>query len=137
MKFSNQFKSPFSLLIFKSIFIFFRILKNQNPNINTYSERIAAIKTSNLQKKWLEGEITTFEYLMEINFYSGRSLNDLTQYPVFPWVLAEFESNFLDLNDEEQFYRKLNLPIGAINEKRLSFFKQRRDSLGDVKNKNN
>ena len=70
---------------------------------------------------------------MEINFYSGRSLNDPTQYPVFPWVLSEFEKRHLDLEDEETFYRKLNLPIGAINDKRLAFFKQRRDSLGDVK----
>lgn len=85
----------------------------------------------------MENEISTFEYLMEINFYSGRSLNDLTQYPVFPWVLKDFESTPLDLNNEEQFYRRLHLPIGAINDKRLTFFKQRRDSIGNVEIKIN
>ena len=29
---------------------------------------------------------------MSLNTLAGRSYNDLMQYPVFPWVLADFEA---------------------------------------------
>ena len=32
------------------------------------------------------------QYLMELNLAAGRSLSDLTQYPVFPWVLKDYTS---------------------------------------------
>lgn len=38
------------------------------------------------------GEITNFEYLMHLNTLAGRTYNDLMQYPVFPWVLADYQS---------------------------------------------
>ena len=31
--------------------------------------------------------------------YLGRSYNDLNQYPVFPWILADYTSKTLDLKD--------------------------------------
>jgi hypothetical protein len=34
-----------------------------------------------------------------LNTLAGRSYHDLSQYPVFPWVLADLESPELDLND--------------------------------------
>ncbi len=38
------------------------------------------------------GEMTNFQYLMHLNTLAGRSYNDLMQYPVFPWVLADYTS---------------------------------------------
>lgn len=35
--------------------------------------------------------LTNFEYLMHLNTISGRSFNDLNQYPVFPWVLRDYQ----------------------------------------------
>jgi hypothetical protein len=32
--------------------------------------------------------MSNFEYLMWINMISGRSYNDLSQYPVFPWTFS-------------------------------------------------
>ena len=29
---------------------------------------------------------------MHLNTLAGRSYNDLMQYPIFPWVLADYES---------------------------------------------
>lgn len=29
---------------------------------------------------------------MHLNTLAGRSYNDLMQYPVFPWILADFDS---------------------------------------------
>jgi len=38
-------------------------------------------------EQWRNGEISNFFYLNALNFLSGRSLEDLSQYPVFPWVV--------------------------------------------------
>lgn len=43
------------------------------------------------------GEITNFEYLMELNKLAGRTFNDLMQYPVFPFILSDYSSSELDL----------------------------------------
>ena len=53
---------------------------------------------------------------------TGRTYNDLNQYPVLPWVLADYESEVLDFNSVATF-RDLSKPIGALNPKRLEFFK--------------
>ena len=61
---------------------------------------------------------------MRLNTIAGRTYNDLTQYPVFPWVLRDFESDRLDLNDPRSF-RDLSKPIGALEPKRLAELRER------------
>ena len=39
---------------------------------------------------------------------AGRSFCDLNQYPVFPWVLTNYESDSLDLTDSKN-YRDLSM----------------------------
>lgn len=41
------------------------------------------------------GEISNFQYLMHLNTLAGRSYNDLMQYPVFPWILADYDSEVI------------------------------------------
>jgi hypothetical protein len=67
---------------------------------------------------WQRGEISNFEYLMKLNTLSGRTYNDLTQYPVFPWIISNYESGNLDLTDSS-IYRDLSKPVGALNPTRL------------------
>ena len=43
--------------------------------------------------------------------YAGRTYNDLSQYPVFPWVVQDYSSSRLDL-DSRKTYRDLSKPIG-------------------------
>lgn len=52
---------------------------------------------------WRQGETTNFEYLMELNKLAGRTFNDLMQYPVFPWILADYKSRRLDLKKQQTF----------------------------------
>ena len=33
-------------------------------------------------QKWVQGEISNFQYLMQLNTIAGRTYNDLSQYPV-------------------------------------------------------
>ncbi|XP_029376155.1 WD repeat- and FYVE domain-containing protein 4 isoform X2 [Echeneis naucrates] len=74
--------------------------------------------------KWQKGDISNFEYLMHLNTIAGRTYNDLMQYPVFPWVLADYQSETLDLSNPATF-RDLSKPMGAQSEKRKQMFIQR------------
>ena len=65
-----------------------------------------------LQDAWHRRELSNFEYLMRLNELAGRTHNDLNQYPVFPWVLADYKSDTLNLNDPSVF-RDLARPMGA------------------------
>ncbi len=46
--------------------------------------------------KWLKGLISNYEYLIKINQYANRTINDLSQYYVMPWTIAEFEKKEID-----------------------------------------
>ena len=73
---------------------------------------------------WQHGRITNLEYVLYCNLAAGRSFNDLTQWPVFPWVIADYASAQLDLDSVASF-RDLSLPMGAINAQRLEMLQQR------------
>ena len=47
---------------------------------------------SEVTQKWVSGEMSNFAYLMHLNTVAGRTYNDLTQYPVFPWILSDYSS---------------------------------------------
>ena len=61
---------------------------------------------------------------MNLNTLAGRSYNDLMQYPVFPWVVADYNSPELDFSDPRTF-RDLSKPMGAQTTERLEQFKKR------------
>lgn len=69
---------------------------------------VKVIETAIFQR----GEISNFQYLMHLNTLAGRSYNDLMQYPIFPWVLADYASEELDLTSSITF-RDLSKPMGA------------------------
>ena len=67
---------------------------------------------------WVKGGMSNFDYLMLLNSYAQRSFQDLTQYPVMPWVLKDYKSEILDL-DNPAVFRDFTKPIGAMDPKRL------------------
>ncbi|XP_026740529.1 neurobeachin isoform X2 [Trichoplusia ni] len=82
------------------------------------------MRNSNMTQKWQRREISNFEYLMFLNTIAGRTYNDLNQYPVFPWILTNYESEELDLSQPSN-YRDLSKPIGALNPSRRAYFEER------------
>ncbi|KAK9453508.1 hypothetical protein V1511DRAFT_504930 [Dipodascopsis uninucleata] len=82
-------------------------------------------------RKWIKGEISNFYYLMLVNTMAGRTYNDLTQYPVFPWIIADYVSEELDLDDPATF-RDLSKPMGAQTPDREREFRDRYQSLADL-----
>ena len=74
------------------------------------------------------GDITNYEYLLHLNKLSSRSYNDLTQYPIFPWLVIKidklrditntdepaFENNVINKGKGENLescLRDMNYPI--------------------------
>nr|XP_033792260.1 lysosomal-trafficking regulator isoform X2 [Geotrypetes seraphini] len=86
--------------------VYHNILTNNLPNLLEYGNITA------LTQLWCTGQITNFEYLTHLNKHAGRSFNDLMQYPVFPFILADYTSETLDLNDPS-IYRNLAKPIAV------------------------
>uniref|UniRef100_A0A4W6E170 Neurobeachin n=1 Tax=Lates calcarifer TaxID=8187 RepID=A0A4W6E170_LATCA len=87
-------------------------------------------KSSNMTQRWQRREISNFEYLTFLNTIAGRTYNDLNQYPVFPWVLTNYDSEELDLTLPGNF-RDLSKPVGALNPKRAAFYAERYETWED------
>ncbi|NXX45086.1 NBEL1 protein, partial [Tricholaema leucomelas] len=81
-------------------------------------------------QKWVNREISNFDYLIQLNTMAGRTYNDLAQYPVFPWILQDYTSEELDLNNPAVF-RDLSKPIGVVNEKNAKAVKEKYENFED------
>ena len=96
-------------------------------------KKIKSFYIVNKVEEWQNYKISTLEYLMWMNIYSGRSFNDLTQYPVFPWIISNYKTDDLE---EEQNFRNLSIPIGMIeyNDKSIMRKETFIDTYDTVKN---
>ncbi|CAD7922826.1 unnamed protein product, partial [Amoebophrya sp. A25] len=65
------------------------------------SEQSISSKTEvqRMTNLWQSGKLSNFHYLDFLNCAGGRSVNDFSQYPIFPWVLQDFQSLKLDLGN--------------------------------------
>jgi hypothetical protein len=79
---------------------------------------------------WKCGEVSNYDYLLLLNKWASRCFNDVFQYPVFPWVLADYTSEQLDLSDPATF-RDLSKPIGALSAERLEMLRERAQFLSE------
>ncbi|KAJ7408040.1 neurobeachin like 1 [Willisornis vidua] len=110
--------------------VYSRILSLRSPNISGTRSPQELFKASGLMQKWMNREISNFDYLMQLNTMAGRTYNDLAQYPVFPWILRDYTSEELDLNNPAVF-RDLSKPIGVVNEKNAKTVKDRYENFED------
>ncbi|KAH7567643.1 hypothetical protein JRO89_XS07G0111300 [Xanthoceras sorbifolium] len=104
--------------------------RDKSGAISFVDRRVALEMAETARESWRRRDITNFEYLMILNTLAGRSYNDLTQYPVFPWVLADYSSEVLDFNKSSTF-RDLSKPVGALDSKRFEVFEDRYRSFCD------
>ncbi|KAI3460067.1 hypothetical protein Pfo_016730 [Paulownia fortunei] len=110
--------------------IFLKGHKDKTGVISFVDRRLAQEMAETARESWRRRQITNFEYLMILNTLAGRSYNDLTQYPVFPWVLADYSSETLDLKKSSTF-RDLSKPVGALDPKRFEVFEDRYHNFVD------
>ncbi|XP_041835153.1 neurobeachin-like protein 1 isoform X2 [Melanotaenia boesemani] len=88
------------------------------------------LRASGLTQKWVNREISNFNYLMQLNTIAGRTYNDLAQYPVFPWILADYISEELDLCDPRVF-RDLSKPVAVQTERNAKAVREKYESFED------
>uniref|UniRef100_A0A8C8T1Z4 Neurobeachin like 1 n=1 Tax=Pelusios castaneus TaxID=367368 RepID=A0A8C8T1Z4_9SAUR len=110
--------------------VYSRILSLRLPNIYGTRSPQELFKASGLMQKWVNREISNFDYLIQLNTMAGRTYNDLAQYPVFPWVLKDYMSEELDLNNPAVF-RDLSKPIGVVNEKYAKAVQEKYENFED------
>ncbi|CAF1844542.1 unnamed protein product [Brassica napus] len=111
------------------------IVQARPPHLNniylTTQRPEQLLRRTQLMERWSRWEISNFEYLMQLNTLAGRSYNDITQYPVFPWILSDYTSEILDLSNPSSF-RDLSKPIGALNPERLKKFQEQYTNFEDT-----
>ena len=86
----------------KSYYFNFYNKKNKNEFIKAISKKInndIIIKDSTeyfekkkYLNKWLEGNLSTLDYLLLINKFTDRSYNVISQYLILPWLFSNFEN---------------------------------------------
>ncbi len=86
--------------------------------------------TSRFSDEWRHKRMSTFDYLMKLNLYGARSFQDLSQYPVFPWVLANYSAKDLTLNSVEN-YRDLSRPAAALSDRKAREGDSKYDNTDD------
>jgi hypothetical protein len=106
------------------------LLLKRDPSVRRLRHPSSLFRNSPMSNRWVQHDISTFEYLMWLNTIAGRTYNDLTQYPVFPWVISDYESATLDLT-RRGTYRDLTKPMGALEPTRLKFFVDRYNAFED------
>ena len=85
------------------------IFKNDEILKNLIHDKDFLSKNKMITKEWKNYHLSTYEYLLLVNKYSGRTYNDNSQYPVFPWLLMKNydkmeEINNMDDNLIERFF---------------------------------
>lgn len=102
-----------------------------NSKISAILNPVKEFRNSNFLEKWQKREISTFEYLMNLNYYSGRSFNLIFKYPIFPWILSNYSSNELDFADSKNF-RYFQYPIGCMTPKTQNACREKYKDFDDV-----
>ncbi|KAJ8252990.1 hypothetical protein GJAV_G00207940 [Gymnothorax javanicus] len=110
--------------------VYSRILLLRSLSLHGTRSPQELLKASGLTQKWVNREITNFDYLIQLNTIAGRTYNDLAQYPVFPWILTDYTSEELDLSDPRVF-RDLSKPIAVVNEKNAKAVREKYESFED------
>jgi len=98
-----------------------------------FRERDYFSKKSGIMKYWIDEKLDTYEYLLFLNKYSSRSLNDSSQYYVFPWIIINFEY-IIEINKKESdIYEKIKDKIIKEREQDEDENSPKEDIIVDIK----
>ena len=107
--------------------------ENTLTNLNKNKKIKKKLKLSSIISKWKEWKISNFELLMWLNIFGNRSYNDISQYPIFPWILSNYEDplkieqkrkiikpstnivHFLKIQDQSHPSHNPSIPLDLIN----------------------
>lgn len=61
------------------------------------------LSISDYQRMWHDRTLTNYQYLSIVNDYAGRTVHDICQYHIFPWIIQDYESDAMDFTRETTF----------------------------------
>lgn len=115
--------------------------KTPSEKCEVYVDRYGRYHIEDLPKlthSWIEGTMSNFDYLMVLNYLSGRRMNDPNNHPVLPWVMdfTNPKGNYRDLTKSKfrlnKGDRQLDMTYDdVVNSKNLpDVEEQEEDKLG-------
>ena len=133
--FFNFFHSDYA----KKVYLFFDNIKSKydftfDGNLKTYNQK----DIRNILDKFHSGKISNYMYILYLNKYATRTYCDLSQYPVFPWLIVKREQidqilGYLETEHKENDkmkdeFRDMRYPISMqTEEKREEMIKKYED----------
>ena len=129
----------------KKVYIYIDKINNKlyekNSTKFVFNQNNNKEEIKNILEKFHKGKLTNYDYLLYLNKYSARTYNDLSQYPVFPWLLINLNEinkvfdEILNNHNEISELRDLNYPITAQTvEKRKEIIKKFLEEAKEEKN---
>lgn len=91
--------------------------------LKEHCKELIDVQLDGLTKTWMNNLMSNYDYLMYLNRLSNRSFNDVSRYPIFPWVISDFSNDHFKVNNKEQ-YRDLSKPIGTMSKAVASKIKE-------------
>jgi len=80
--------------------------------------------------------ISNQQFLLLVNKYSGRSFNDLSQYPIFPWIVHDYTSPTFDALfasiQKGEALRDLTKHTGVLSQHKLEYAKAQYEKDDDM-----
>lgn len=73
------------------------------------------IESNFLVQNWQIGQMTSFDFLLKLNIFSGRSYHDTESYILFPWVVQSESSERL---------RDFSRPMAAQTDQKIQYYKK-------------
>ena len=80
---------------------------------------------------WAKSKISNYDYIMLLNTLAGRNLNNLSEYFIFPWIIQDFDKEFLNWLSNS-IYRDLSFPIYVCGDDKEKY-KRKYELLDDEK----
>lgn len=73
---------------------------NNRSVVHSFSYTPPALHLADAVEKWRHGKLSNFDYLMLLNYYTGRRLGEPNNHPILPWVMdfTHRNSGFRDLS---------------------------------------
>jgi hypothetical protein len=121
----QRFDSPFALelVLYDGCCYFFDFVTNgidaalkelvlcaTNLQAQPITNPVAAVRASRETEQWIDGSLSTFEYLFFLNGAAGRTFSDLALFPVFPWVFCDYAGASADR------FRDFSRPVDPLLE---------------------
>ena len=75
---------------------------------------VKAFEKLRLNELWQSWKISTFDYLLQLNNYSSRSIFNIAQYPICPWIVLNTESDLINTEEDTKNYRDFSKNMGML-----------------------